>query len=78
VPRGPVVSLKELCAQRGLTQAALGVLSGVSQPEISLIAAGKAQAKPESVVKLARALRIDARRMQAILENSAKVGAGAP
>lgn len=66
--------LRALRAERGLSQDAVAVLSGLTGAEISLLERGKVSPRPETVVKLARALGIGARRMGRILEASATAG----
>jgi transcriptional regulator with XRE-family HTH domain len=56
-------TLRELRRQRGLTLAAVAVLADTDAAAISKIEAGQARATPPSIVKLARALGVDARRM---------------
>jgi transcriptional regulator with XRE-family HTH domain len=56
-------TLHELRQQRGLTLAAMSVLAGADASALSKIEAGQARATPPTIVKLARALGIDARRM---------------
>lgn len=60
------MTLKDLFAERGLKYDAAAMLADVDKATISRIANGKARAKPETVVRLARALGISARRMEAI------------
>ncbi len=60
------MTLKELLAQRDLRYDAVALIAGVDKATISRIANGKARARPETVVRLAKALGISARRMEAI------------
>lgn len=60
------MTLKELLAERDLRYDAVALIAGVDKATISRIANGKARARPETVVRLARALGISARRMEAI------------
>jgi plasmid maintenance system antidote protein VapI len=60
------VTLKDLFAERGLRYDAAAMLADVDKATISRIANGKARARPETVVRLARALGISARRMETI------------
>jgi transcriptional regulator with XRE-family HTH domain len=60
------VTLKELLAQRDLRYDAVAMIAGVDKATISRIANGQVRARPETVVRLARALGISARRMEAI------------
>jgi transcriptional regulator with XRE-family HTH domain len=62
--------LRQLRADRGLTQGAVAVLAGLTNPEISLLERGKVNPKPETIVKLAKALGIKAERMRNILAAS--------
>jgi plasmid maintenance system antidote protein VapI len=64
------MTLKELFAERDLRYDAAAMLAGVDKATISRIANGKARARPETTVRLARALGISARRMGAICEAS--------
>lgn len=60
------MSLRELRTERQLPMDALALIAGVDVSTISRIESGKQQASPATVVKLARALGISARRMQTI------------
>jgi plasmid maintenance system antidote protein VapI len=60
------VTLKDLLVERGLRYDAAAMLADVDKATISQIANGKARARPETVVRLARALGISARRMETI------------
>ena len=60
------MTLKDLLGERGLRYDAAAMLADVDKATISRIANGKARARPETVVRLARALGISARRMEAI------------
>ena len=64
------MTLKQLLADRNLRLDAAGILAGVNKATISRIANGKTRARPETVVRLARALGISARRMQLICDAS--------
>jgi transcriptional regulator with XRE-family HTH domain len=64
------MTLRELLAERGLRFDAVGLLAGKDKATISRIAGGKAKAQPETVVRLAKALGISARRMQGICDES--------
>jgi len=59
--------LRELRARRGLTLEAVSLLADVDVATISRLERGIAEARPETVVKLARGLGISARRMHSIL-----------
>jgi transcriptional regulator with XRE-family HTH domain len=62
------VDLRELLKSRGITQEGAAVLAGVDRSTISLILSGKTRARPTTVVKLARALGVGAKRMQVMCE----------
>jgi transcriptional regulator with XRE-family HTH domain len=62
--------LREFLASRGITQDAAGVLAGVDGSTISLIVNGKVQARPKTIVKLAKALGVKASRMQAMCDTA--------
>lgn len=64
--KGAVLSLREFRQQRSLSQAAIAVLGGVSQREVSLIERGEVQPRPDTIVKLAKAFRVNAERMALI------------
>lgn len=59
-----MAGLRELRRERGLTLEALEVMSGADISTISRIERGIVAAKPETVVRLAKALGVSARRMQ--------------
>jgi plasmid maintenance system antidote protein VapI len=61
-------SLRDLLRERGLTFEAASVLAGVDTSVISRVVNGKRQARPETIVRLARALGISARRLQALAD----------
>lgn len=61
--RARPTTLRELRHQRGLTLAAVAVLADTDVSALSKVEAGLARPTPPSIVKLARALGIDARRM---------------
>jgi transcriptional regulator with XRE-family HTH domain len=63
-------TLRELRHQRGLTLSALAVLcEAMDGPHISRIERGLIKPRPATIVRMARALGLDAMRMKAILEN---------
>ncbi len=62
--------LRELVADRDLRMDALGLLARRDKATVSRIVAGKTRAEPETVVAMARALGISARRMQALCDAS--------
>jgi transcriptional regulator with XRE-family HTH domain len=66
--------LRELRAERGLSQRAVAILADLSQVEVSLLERGAVTARPDTVVKLAKALKIDALRMRDILNAAAAAG----
>lgn len=66
--RERVVDLKALLSERGLRYDAAAMLADVDKATISRIANGKMRARPETVVRLATALGISARRMKAICD----------
>jgi plasmid maintenance system antidote protein VapI len=59
-------TLRELLGERGLTMDAAAVLADVDTSTISRIVNGKINARPETIVRLARALGISAKRLQAM------------
>jgi transcriptional regulator with XRE-family HTH domain len=56
--------LGKLLDERGLNQVAAGVLGNVSPSTISRILSGQVRARPATIVALARALGVSAKRMQ--------------
>jgi len=63
-------TLKGLLAERDVPYDAAALLARVDKATISRIATGKIRARPETVVALARALGVSARRMQAACDAS--------
>ena len=63
------VNLRELRLERGLSLEALGVLAGLDTSTISKVERGLVEPRPETIVRLGKALGIAARRMQAICAN---------
>jgi transcriptional regulator with XRE-family HTH domain len=61
------VSLRELRLGRQLTLEAVSVLAGVDVATISRIERGLVEARPETIVRLAKGLGISAKRLQAML-----------
>jgi transcriptional regulator with XRE-family HTH domain len=55
---------------RGLTQEDLAVLTGMTHGAISRIEHGERRPRPETVVKLAHALRVSATRLNAALPDA--------
>jgi len=62
------MDLRNFLAQRDIAQDAAGVLAGVDGSTISRIVNGQVKARPRTVVKLAKALGVSARRMQAMCD----------
>jgi transcriptional regulator with XRE-family HTH domain len=71
---GATYDLRQLRRDRGLSQRAVAVLAGLTSPEVSLLEHGKVTPRPATIVKLAKALGIDAYRMRDILAASAAAG----
>jgi transcriptional regulator with XRE-family HTH domain len=75
-------TLRELRAERGLSQAAVAILADLDVSQVSRLERGLSRARPATIVKLARALGIGADRMRQILENTpteaSQDGQGAP
>lgn len=65
-----ISSLRELLEARGLTMDAAGVLGQVDTATISRICSGQARATPQTIVRLARALGINARRMAKLCDQA--------
>ena len=63
-----IETVGELRVRRGLTMDALGVLAGVDTATISRICSGQARATPQTIVRLARALGVNARRMERLCD----------
>ena len=63
--------LRQLRQERGLTLQAVSVLSGITAGEASMLERGLIEPRPETIVKLARALGIGAYRMRDILTSPA-------
>jgi len=72
------VGLRELRRERGLTLEAVSVLADVDVATVSRIERGLCEARPATVVKLAKGLGIGARRMAEILKPGTPVGIDAP
>ena len=64
------MTLRELLAERAVRMDAAALLAGKDKATVSRVAGGKTRARPETVVALARALGVSARRMQAICDES--------
>lgn len=67
---GEIVTLRELLDARGLTMDAAAVLGQVDTATISRICAGQARATPQTVVRIARALGVNARRMARLCDQA--------
>lgn len=63
-------TLRELLTARGLTMDAAGILGGVDAATISRVCSGQARATPRTVVRLARALGVSARRMARLCDQA--------
>ena len=61
-------ALRDLLRERGITLDAAAVLAAVDTSTVSRIVNGKARARPVTVVRLARALGISARRLQVMCD----------
>jgi plasmid maintenance system antidote protein VapI len=70
VPMGEIHTLRDLLDVRGLTMDACGVLGGVDTATISRICSGQARATPPTIVRLAQALGINARRMARLCDQA--------
>jgi plasmid maintenance system antidote protein VapI len=57
--------LRDFLSERSIRMDAAALLADVDASTISKIAAGKARARPKTVIRLATALGVSARRMQA-------------
>jgi plasmid maintenance system antidote protein VapI len=64
------MDVRNFLAKRDIAQDAAGVLADVDGSTISRIVNGHARARPRTVVKLAKALGVSARRMQAMCDES--------
>jgi len=63
-------TLRDLLAERNVRQDAAALIAGVNQSTISRICAGTVKADPATVVALAKALHVSARRVQALCDAS--------
>jgi len=61
-------ALRELLRERGVTLDAAAVLADVDTSTVSRIVSGKSRARPVTIVRLARALGISARRLQVMCD----------
>jgi transcriptional regulator with XRE-family HTH domain len=66
------MTLRQLRKERGLTLEAVAVLGDVDPATISRVERGLVQPQPETIVHLARALGISAKRMAAIVAETSK------
>jgi transcriptional regulator with XRE-family HTH domain len=64
------LTLREFLTERGIPMDAAAILGGVDTATISRVAAGKSRPRPQTVVRLARAFGVSARRMQSICSAS--------
>ena len=60
-------ALRDFLSKRGLTFDAAAVLAGVETSTISRIVNGQMGARPETIVRLARALGISAKRLEGMV-----------
>jgi plasmid maintenance system antidote protein VapI len=63
-------TLGRFLGSRGVTLDGAAVLAGVNASTISRIVNGRVRARPTTIVRLARALGVSARRMQAMCDES--------
>jgi plasmid maintenance system antidote protein VapI len=63
------MTLREFLNCRDVTLDAAGLLAGVDASTISRICSGQVRARPTTVVKLAKALGVSARRMSAMCDS---------
>jgi len=64
------MDLRTFLNGRDITLEGAGVLAGVDASTISRICSGQSQARPRTIVKLARALGVSAKRMQGMCDTS--------
>ena len=62
------MDLRTFLASRGITHDAAALLAGVDVSTINRICAGQVQARPSTMVKLAKALGVSASRMHGMCE----------
>jgi len=74
------MGLRELRKTRGLTLEAMAYLAGddVDQATISRIERGLVKPRPETIVKLARALGMSVARLRAVIDSTAETVDAAP
>jgi len=65
-----IQTFRELLTARGLTMDAAAVLGQVDTATVSRICSGQARATPQTVVRLARALGVNARRMARLCDQA--------
>jgi plasmid maintenance system antidote protein VapI len=70
VSRSEIKTLRELLDARGLTMDATGIIGDIDTATVSRICSGQARATPQTVVRLARALGINARRMARLCDQA--------
>lgn len=61
-------SLRDLIRDRGLSYDAVAVMSDIDTSAVSRIVNGKRQARPETIVKLARGLGVSAKRLKVMAD----------
>lgn len=64
------MTLREFLQVRAIPMDAAAIMAGVDKGTICRIANGKSQARPETVLRLARAFGMSARRAQAMCDAS--------
>jgi plasmid maintenance system antidote protein VapI len=69
-PMSEIQPLHELLDARGLTMDAAAVLGQVDTATISRICSGQARPTPQTVVRIARALGVNARRMAQLCDQA--------
>jgi plasmid maintenance system antidote protein VapI len=62
------MTLRDFLTSRGISNDAAGVLAGVDGSTIWRVVQGQTRARPQTVVKLAKALGVSATRMQRMCE----------
>lgn len=60
------MTLREFLQERGIRMDAAAIMAGVDKATICRIANGKSQPRPETILRLARAFGMSARRMEAL------------
>ncbi len=64
------MTLREFLRERGIPMDAVAILADVDVSTISRIASGKTRARPQTVLRLAKAFGMSARRMQGMCSES--------